>query len=885
MDWPQQAKVAEVTARNATRIRNAFGQAIDSDAIVASWYESHPDKESMTPALARSWVLAHAQTKKKPLELALSSLYADGYTLGGSIARSRLLVLVIKTVGVTSIDWSTWTPGSESAAALVKPTGGLQELLRTRKIQITDDILRTKLDRIGTKLADSLERGLSAPKTAKAIQEIVKDPQHALMIARTEMARSMSIASRDVYEKSEVQQVEWLVAEGCEDCQENADASPIGIDETFPTGDAEPPAHPNCMCALAPYFDDSNLPTEEEPQVPEVEVEAEVPEVELEDEAFEELDTSNIMETIPQEAPGEFEELTNRDDFIDMMNTQADYNAVAVNDIEGAGALGTYQGQGYVNINNYLRLPDLVIDEDSFYYQSEITRNIVATNIKRLDSVMDNAPGLKENVITYRGVSGGRTDEVFGKLKPGDTFADPAYVSSSLDRSVPMDFINGTRGQYVLEIENPAGTKGIFPAVFKEGKLNRSLFNDGMNAEAEWLLPRDTKFKVLRVTEESDGITYIRVRVMPNTPVVTPQPVVQVQLGSYALQRNEVIENMSERLFTSLRNDTALPEYVRQAIQGLPKRVSANMTENEMRSVRTILNDDRAVQWWKQEARKDLEEAGWAKRTAETQVEIEFNRLKTYTNNYWDDLQEQKRIDSYKSGEDIATYNKWLQNAPISQARFKEAMENGQPVIAVDAENLWEILKGGRFKNQFETKTSGGTLDRTIRIEGEGIHLNIDANVPGKQRPIYGFLANGNRPVIERAQYSDDVQEVWDQLLNISGTHVNQYGEVRVVLKPHMRDRATITTNDSLGRGQLADKLNSQNPDMVQLRAMENLYPVTNGGVPYTRYIELQYDKVEIGDIEAIYVHSNAVWSTEIKLKELGLDIPVKAKMGRGDLD
>jgi hypothetical protein len=49
--------------------------------------------------------------------------------------------------------------------------------------------------------------------------------------------------------------VEWLVAEGCDLCEENADASPIGIDEEFPSGDTEPPAHPNCMCALAPYFD------------------------------------------------------------------------------------------------------------------------------------------------------------------------------------------------------------------------------------------------------------------------------------------------------------------------------------------------------------------------------------------------------------------------------------------------------------------------------------------------------------------------------------------------------------------------------------------------------------------------------------------------------
>jgi len=54
-----------------------------------------------------------------------------------------------------------------------------------------------------------------------------------------------------------VEQVEWLVAVGCEDCQDNADASPISIDDTFPSGDSEPPAHPNCMCSLAPYVVDT----------------------------------------------------------------------------------------------------------------------------------------------------------------------------------------------------------------------------------------------------------------------------------------------------------------------------------------------------------------------------------------------------------------------------------------------------------------------------------------------------------------------------------------------------------------------------------------------------------------------------------------------------
>jgi hypothetical protein len=141
------------------------------------------------------------------------------------------------------------------AARLVRPKGGLESLLTSRKITVTDEVVATKLDRIGTALATALDKGFNAQQTAQIIDAVIDDPQHALVIARTEMSRAVSVATRDSYESAGIEQVEWLVADGCDICQENADASPLAIDETFPSGDSEPPAHPNCECALAPYYD------------------------------------------------------------------------------------------------------------------------------------------------------------------------------------------------------------------------------------------------------------------------------------------------------------------------------------------------------------------------------------------------------------------------------------------------------------------------------------------------------------------------------------------------------------------------------------------------------------------------------------------------------
>ena len=259
MSFPEQKATVRLIAQQATRIRKAFKLAIDGDAIAQSWAETHPAGGSVSPQTARDWARAHAITNKKPMQVALSRLYADGYTFGAKVAKTRLKGLKkdASTEAITTgiVDWSTWKPGSESAAALVRPAGALRSLLDSRKISISDDVIHTKLDRIGTALATGLEKGFTSKQTAQMIDTIINDPQHALVIAQTETSRAMSVASREAYEKAQVEQVEWLVAEGCEECQANADASPIGIDEEFPSGDTEPPAHPNCMCALAPYFE------------------------------------------------------------------------------------------------------------------------------------------------------------------------------------------------------------------------------------------------------------------------------------------------------------------------------------------------------------------------------------------------------------------------------------------------------------------------------------------------------------------------------------------------------------------------------------------------------------------------------------------------------
>lgn len=280
----QGAKI-RLGAKHATAIQKAIKESVDISLLVTDFFFSH-NTAPISTAEARTWVYLHAKSNTKLLGEALGKLYAESYVLGQDIAMSAIAkVSINKTPTLNEmqramgIDWNSWKPGNRAAALLVTPKGGLQKLMQARGVTI-DGITKTTYDRIGTQLAYALQHGLTPnavsseiaallgqPSPARtsyliqqgysAVGDVMLDPERALMIAQTEMSRAVSVAARELYQDSGVELVEWLTAEPCDECQENEDVSPIGIDETFPTGDTEPPAHPNCVCDLAPYVVDT----------------------------------------------------------------------------------------------------------------------------------------------------------------------------------------------------------------------------------------------------------------------------------------------------------------------------------------------------------------------------------------------------------------------------------------------------------------------------------------------------------------------------------------------------------------------------------------------------------------------------------------------------
>ena len=247
-------------AQNAIILSGALKRMVDAQALAHKWvtYNSNKSVTVDDSRNARDWVRGNVTFNSSALSSALNQTHASGYAFGEKDAQQELT----SSVG---FNWDTWNPGNEGAAMLVDPPNGLKELMAQNGVTIKG-IEDTNIDRIGTALALGLDQGLTVDETARAIDYVVANPARSLVIARTETARALVQANLVTYREANVESVEWLVADPCEICAAN-DGVVVPLGEAFPSGDTEPPAHPNCVCDVAPVLSDVSGSFGEEPPV------------------------------------------------------------------------------------------------------------------------------------------------------------------------------------------------------------------------------------------------------------------------------------------------------------------------------------------------------------------------------------------------------------------------------------------------------------------------------------------------------------------------------------------------------------------------------------------------------------------------------------------
>lgn len=265
MIWRAHELDGRISAKNALKIRAALRTSARWERVFEAYKRTQPavsKNPAQDRARARSWAMLSVAFDNDALIAALRRTWADGFALGIVSADDavRQAKELKKADDPDYIDWANWKPGDAAAALLIKPTRAFQRLLEAQGATIRG-IDRTGYDRLGTALADAIALGLSGRRAAKLIQDSVSDPARALTIAITETNRAISRATIERYQGFGLEQMEWVTSDPCDKCVLN-EGKVVNVGQTFPSGDTQPPVHPNCRCALLPVVPDFEAPGE-----------------------------------------------------------------------------------------------------------------------------------------------------------------------------------------------------------------------------------------------------------------------------------------------------------------------------------------------------------------------------------------------------------------------------------------------------------------------------------------------------------------------------------------------------------------------------------------------------------------------------------------------
>lgn len=258
MTWKRALEAdARLAAKNAVLIRAALKQSFDAERAFVGYRNTMPNENLTLPqqrSRARSWAVMNVRPNLEPLREVLFRVWAQGFALGDVAAREALEEMrkAQKAEEKGLVDWSKWRPGDLVAALLLKPPRAFQSLLEAAGFTLKG-FSDTTLTDIGNAIGEAIELGLDSRRAAKKIMNHVANPARALTIAITEQNRAISLATVNRYQDAGISESEWLVFDPCPICAQNA-GQKARLGSTFPSGNARPPAHPNCRCALAPVI-------------------------------------------------------------------------------------------------------------------------------------------------------------------------------------------------------------------------------------------------------------------------------------------------------------------------------------------------------------------------------------------------------------------------------------------------------------------------------------------------------------------------------------------------------------------------------------------------------------------------------------------------------
>ena len=222
-----------------------------------------------------------------------------------------------------------------------------------------------------------------------------------------------------------------------------------------------------------------------------------------------------------------------------------------------------------------------------------------------------------------------------------------------------------------------------------------------------------------------------------------------------------------------------------------------------------------------------------------------------------------------------------FEDIELASNKIKDVLENSELSMRFKSENIDKLIDSTRFLNQFETGTSGGTVNLKYRRQANEQLFGLQGQRLKKHNfEKYGYF--GNKDPYEDFLYNSK-----------SWGGVSQYGDVIVRFsKDKMLSRTTFTINNSLGPAVYKD-LVADNPNSPHLLSIDKNYlqdyvellKNKNARTPEEltktlgiRYIEAQFHgDVGLTDISSMYFTNKIPNNNQINaLKSYGIDVFVK---------
>lgn len=200
------------------------------------------------------------------IEPILQSMAADGARLGVLQLTSKPTGDLTNTVDERTVEWAR-----SRSAELVGMKRVDNELVENPSARwaITD----STRDMLQSTVTQAIEEGWSNNHLAEVLEDSYSfSAARADAIARTEIKRADSQGTLEAWKATGKVKTKYSDLSSDHDhddeCDDNADAGEIPIDEAFPSGDMAPPYHPNCNCVIVEgeiegIDDDTDQVTEE----------------------------------------------------------------------------------------------------------------------------------------------------------------------------------------------------------------------------------------------------------------------------------------------------------------------------------------------------------------------------------------------------------------------------------------------------------------------------------------------------------------------------------------------------------------------------------------------------------------------------------------------